>query len=141
LTGLIVHLVIASVIGMSYGLLFRFQSYEIGSALGWGVSYGFFWWILGALTLMPLLLGNGLQWTVAAAAAAFPSLVGHLVYGAGLGITFYLLEIRHIPWWVSRSTAEAERVEQRKEQILTSAPALWVLVVMIALTLPVLLGM
>jgi uncharacterized membrane protein YagU involved in acid resistance len=140
-TGLVVHLAIASLIGMSYGLLFRRQSYDVGSALGWGVSYGFLWWILGAMTLMPLLLGGQLQWTAAAAADAFPALVGHLAYGAGLGVTFYLLEARHRPWWVSRTAAEAARVARRKEQILTSAPAIWVLVVMIALMLPVLLGM
>jgi hypothetical protein len=93
------------------------------------------------MTLMPLLLGDLPQWTVAAAADAFPALVGHLAYGAGLGITFYLLEARHRPWWVSRTAAENARVARRKEQILTSAPAIWVLVVMIALTLPVLLGM
>jgi hypothetical protein len=32
-------------------------------------------------------------------------------------------------------------VARRKEQVLTSAPALWVLVVIIALTVPVVLGM
>lgn len=61
-TGFIVHLVIANLIGMSYGLLFRRQSYDVGSALGWGVSYGFFWWILGPLTLMPFLQGSTPQW-------------------------------------------------------------------------------
>ena len=40
-------LVISDLIGISYGLLFQRQSYDIGSALGWGVSYGFFWWIFG----------------------------------------------------------------------------------------------
>ena len=141
LVGFTVHLVIATLIGMSYGLLFRRQSYDIGSALGWGVSYGFFWWIVGALTLLPLLLGDLPQWTVSAAADAFPALIGHLAYGAGLGITFYLLEASYRPWWVSRTEAEAERIAHRKEQILTSAPAIWVLVIMIALMLPVLLGM
>jgi uncharacterized membrane protein YagU involved in acid resistance len=140
-TGLIVHLLIASVIGVSYSLLFRLQSYDLGSALGWGVSYGFFWWVLGALTLMPVLLGEPPQWTVSAAADAFPALVGHLAYGAGLGAAIYLLEERGIPWWLSRSEVEAAQIARRQEQILTSAPAIWVLVVVIALTLPAILGM
>jgi uncharacterized membrane protein YagU involved in acid resistance len=140
-TGLIVHLLIASVIGVSYSLLFRLQSYDLGSALGWGVSYGFFWWVLGALTLMPVLLGEPPQWTVSAAADAFPALVGHLAYGAGLGAAIYLLEERGIPWWLSRSEVEAARIARRQEQILTSAPAIWVLVMAIALTLPIILGM
>jgi uncharacterized membrane protein YagU involved in acid resistance len=140
-TGLIVHLLIASLIGVSYSLLFRLQSYDLGSALGWGVSYGFFWWVLGSLTLMPVLLGGPPQWTVEAAADAFPALVGHLAYGAGLGAAIYLLEERGIPWWLSRSEVEAARIARRQEQILTSAPAIWVLVVAIALTLPIILGM
>jgi hypothetical protein len=141
LAGFLVHLVIANLIGISYGLLFRRQSYDAGSALGWGVSYGFFWWILGPLTLMPILLGAPPQWAVEAAAGALGSLIGHLVYGAGLGITFYLLEARHKPWWVPVRQAQASRIERRKAQLFTSAPALWVLVVIIALTIPVVLGM
>ena len=138
--GFFVHLAIAVVVGTSYGLLFRRQSYDVGSALGWGVSYGFFWSILGPLTLMPLFLGSTPQWTVAAVAAAFPNLVGHLAYGVGLGITFYLLEAGYNPWWIPRTQLEAARVAHRREEVLTASPALWVLVVAIGLTLPVLLA-
>ncbi len=51
-----------------------------------------------------------------------------------------LLESRYKPWWVPQRQVDAIRVERRKEQVLTSAPALWALVVVISLTLPVLLG-
>jgi hypothetical protein len=51
-----------------------------------------------------------------------------------------LLELRYKPWWVPQRQVDAIRVERRKEQVLTSAPALWTLVVVISLTLPVLLG-
>jgi hypothetical protein len=141
LTGFVVHMVIADIIGASYGLLYRRQSYDIGSALGWGVSYGFFWWILGPLTLMPILLGSSPRWAVEVAAGTFPSLVGHLGYGAAVGIVYYLMEARYSPWWISHTEAEAARVAHRKEQVRTSAPALWMLVVVIALTVPVVLGM
>ena len=139
-TGFFVHLGIATVIGTSYGVLFRRQSYDVGSALGWGVSYGLFWAILGPLTLMPIFLGSSPQWTVEGVEAAFPNLVGHLAYGAGLGITFYILEARYNPWWIPRTEAQAIRVVRRKEQVLTSAPALWTLLVAVGLTLPVLLA-
>jgi hypothetical protein len=127
--------------GINYGLLFQRKSYDIGSALGWGMSYGFFWWILGPLTLMPMLLGAPPQWTVEAAAGTLGSLIGHLIYGAGLGITFYLLEARHNPWWIPVRQVQATRIERRKAQVFTAAPALWVMVVIIALTIPVVLGM
>ena len=139
-TGFFVHLAIANIVGASYGVFFQRQSYDMGSALGWGASYGFIWWIIGPLTLMPVFLGSTPQWTADVAASTFPNLVGHLAYGAALGVTFQLLEARHKPWWVPQREAQAERVARRREQVLTSGPALWTLVVVIALTLPVLLG-
>jgi len=138
-TGFVVHLVIANLIGASFGLLFLRRSFDLGSALGWGISYGFFWWILGPLTLFPVLLGVAPRWTPDVAAAHMASLIGHLAYGAALGVTFHLLEARYNPWWISHTDAEAVRSARRRDQVLTSAPALWALVVLIALTLPVVL--
>ncbi len=138
-TGFIVHLAIADVIGVSYGLAFRRTSYDATSALGWGVTYGVLWWLLGPLTLLPLLLGSPPTWSAAAAVAAFPALVGHLVYGAALGLVFYRIEVLHNPWWVTRSAAEAARTAQRREQMLGAAPALWALAAVVALTLPLIL--
>lgn len=140
LAGFFVHLGIAVLIGTSYGVLFQHQSYDIGSALGWGVSYGFFWSILGPLTLMPLFLGTAPQWTVAAVATTFPNLIGHLAYGVGLGVIFYLLEAHYSPWWIPRREVAVVRVAHQKEQVLTSAPALWTLLIATGLTLSILLG-
>ena len=139
--GFFVHLAIAETIGLSYGVLFRRQSYDVGSALGWGVSYGFVWSMLGPLTLMPVFLGSTPQWTIEAATTAFPNLIGHLGYGAALGITFYLLEARYRPWWIPHNQMALAKVTRRKEQVLTSAPALWTVLMLIGLTLPVLIGM
>jgi uncharacterized membrane protein YagU involved in acid resistance len=138
--GLVVHLVISQIIGVSYAVLFRRRSFDLVSGVGWGVSYGFFWWVLGNLTLLPLLTGGHLDWSAAGLAAGFPSLVGHLGYGAALGAVYQRLESRTNPWWVTRSEAEAGRAASRREQVLGSAPALWVLTVLIAVTLPVFLG-
>jgi hypothetical protein len=75
------------------------------------------------------------------AAGLNASLVGHLAYGAALGVGFHLLEARYSPWWVPLSSMEAARAEHRKEQLLTSAPGLWALVLTVALTVPIVLGM
>ncbi|WP_433223577.1 hypothetical protein [Microtetraspora malaysiensis] len=138
--GLLVHLVIAQIIGVSYALLFRGRSFDHASALGWGVCYGFLWWILGGLTLLPLLLGAPPGWNVPAMVAAFPSLIGHLAYGGALGIVYYRLESRVSPWWISRNRLEESRTEQGRLQTLGSAPALWTVTVLIALTVPLLLS-
>jgi uncharacterized membrane protein YagU involved in acid resistance len=137
--GLVVHLVIAQFVGVSYAVLFRRRSFDLASGLGWGVSYGFVWWVLGGLTLLPLLTTGTPAWSVAGIAAAFPSLVGHLAYGAALGGVHQRLEARVDPWWLTRSRVEADRVAMLREQTAGSAPALWALTVVVALTVPLLI--
>lgn len=139
-TGLAVHIVISILIGASYGLVFRRQTYDPASALGWGVAYGLLWWVLGALTLLPVWLGGDPQWTPAAAAAAFPSLVGHIAYGAVLGVSYYLLEARDNPWWRTRTQSQALRVALRQEQLQSAAPAVWVVILVLALVIPIVLA-
>ena len=138
--GLTLHLLISAAIGISYAIVFRRAAFDVLSGIGWGVSYGFFWWVLGDLTLLPALDGDPVSWTAPSIAAQFPSLVGHLAYGAALGAVYYWLESRTNPWWMTRNAAETRRATTRKEQTLGAAPALWVLTIVIALTLPVLVG-
>jgi uncharacterized membrane protein YagU involved in acid resistance len=140
LVGLMVHLVIAEIVGISYGVLFRRQAFDPAAAIGWGVSYGFVWWVLGPLTLAPVILGVPPAWTVEAAAAAFPSLIGHLAYGAGLGLTFYVLEARYSPWWITRTETEAARMDGRRAEATSAGPALWALLVLVAVLLPIVLA-
>ena len=138
--GFFVHMAVATFIGITYSLLFRRQSFDVRSAAGWGIAYGLLWWVLGALTLLPVLLGGDPRWTAADAADAFPSLIGHLAYGVGLGIVFYLLEASYSPWWITRSETETARTLSRRDQVLTSAPALWAFVVFIAVFVSILLA-
>ena len=137
-TGLAVHLLISILIGISYGLLFRRHNLDIGSALAWGVGYGLLWWVLGALTLLPLLLGGAPQWSAQAVAATLPSLVGHLAYGGALGMTFYALEVRTRPWWITRNQADSVRAKRHRHEMLSAAPATWALIALIAAAIPLL---
>jgi uncharacterized membrane protein YagU involved in acid resistance len=140
--GLAVHLVVSVILGASYGLLFRRQSYDPVSGIGWGATYGFLWWVLGALTILPIALGGSPQWSAQNVAAAFPSLVGHLGYGAGLGVVFHWLEARHDPWWIQHATAASRRASaaRHRTDLQNSAPAVWALVVPLAVTVTVILG-
>src|SRR5262249_3060390 len=106
----------------------------------WGVSYGFLWWILGNLTLLPLLLGAAPHWSAATLAASFPSLVGHLAYGAVLGLVYQRLEQRVSPWQSTRREAAAARAPARQGQPLGAAPGLWSLMTCVALLVPILVS-
>lgn len=80
IAGFAVHLAISAVIGAIYGWFIAHYPTTTATALVGGIVNGVAWWVLGALVLMPLLLGmtemvfrlSGPQWI---------SLAGHLIYG------------------------------------------------------------
>ena len=91
--GFFVHLVNSVMIGILYifGLSLSGISgfEEIGAGLAYGLMYGFIWWILGPLILMPLWLKMPMQiLSIRGIKNALPGgLIGHFVYGALLGLT------------------------------------------------------
>ncbi len=94
--GFLVHMANSAIIGAGFAVLFHRFSTRITRGLRYGLLYGGIWWVLGPLTLMPLFLGMGLgvNWNAAAAAKMFPSLIGHLLYGAILGISYSWFQAR-----------------------------------------------
>ena len=95
-TGFLVHLDISAVIGASFATLFDRLVQGASGGLGYGLFYGAIWWFLGPLTLMPLMMGMGLgvNWNATAASQMLPSLIGHLIYGAILGVSYAWLRSR-----------------------------------------------
>ena len=94
--GFVVHMVNSVIIGAGFALVLgRFVS-GTRSGVGLGLAYGGAWWFLGPLTLMPLFMGMGfgVNWNATAAAAMLPSLVGHLMFGGILGVTYTWLRRR-----------------------------------------------
>jgi uncharacterized membrane protein YagU involved in acid resistance len=134
LAGIAVNLAIGVAIGVSYGLLFRRLGQDLTGALGWGLSYGFLWWVLGPLTLLPALLGGDPEWSAVAAGGAMSALAGHLVYGGCLGAAFHLLEAPFGVPWLARTRAEALRALRRREELLATTPALSALLLAMLLT-------
>lgn len=85
--GLIVHLMISAFIGAVYGLVAgRFPLTRKNAIIG-GMVNGFVWWILGALILMPLLLGMT-QMVFVIGKDQWLSLMGHVIYGLVTAFVF-----------------------------------------------------
>ena len=137
--GLVIHLSVSALIGMTYGMLFRNETTSSGSSIAWGWLFGLIWWYLGPMTLMPLLLTGVCDWSADAASALLPSLLGHLIYGAVTALIFFLFDHRY-----TRSLLLDPRTSPRELRRLrpvgTPAPALWLFALSLGVLLPILLG-
>jgi hypothetical protein len=86
--GWLYHLFNSAVIGAIFGWVIGPRVSGVGSGLRWGAAYGFVWWILGGLILMPVFLGMPAFAPLTMPEmqmVAMGSLVGHLIYGLVLG--------------------------------------------------------
>jgi uncharacterized membrane protein YagU involved in acid resistance len=137
--GPLIHLVVSAGIGITYGLLFRDEAPSIGLGVPWGFLFGVIWWYVGPLTLLPLILTGVYDWRASAAAALFPSLFGHLMYGGVTAFTFLLLERRY-KRWLLLDPRIAAREQRRLRPVGTPAPALWFFALGLGVLLPILLG-
>jgi hypothetical protein len=59
--GVVVNMIVSTLIGMTYGLLFRHEAPDAASAIAWGLVYGLLWWFIGPMTLQPILLREPLR--------------------------------------------------------------------------------
>jgi uncharacterized membrane protein YagU involved in acid resistance len=137
--GFVVHLIIAALIGATYGLLFHHEATDDRAAVAWGTLYGLIWWFLGPLTLFPILLGGTFTWTAAAASAQLPSLIGHMIYGISLALAFRALEHRHLQELFVDERLK-RRWQHRRRPAGTSAPAVWLFFIGMSVVLPIVLG-
>lgn len=139
--GFIVHLVISLIIGAGYGLLFYRKASGYASATALGLIYGWFWWVLGAVTLFALLLRQPVDWSLPAVTALYPSLVGHLLYGAGLAIFYQFLARRYDDDIVPRLRRNRQPSKHSAKELVIARimPAVWV-TILIGVVLPLLMG-
>jgi uncharacterized membrane protein YagU involved in acid resistance len=85
--GFIVHMAISAGLGALFGLIAARFLTGWGSALAAGLIYGIIWWVLGALILMPWMLGMS-EMVLAIGPDQWLSLMGHMIYGAITAILF-----------------------------------------------------
>jgi NADH:ubiquinone reductase (H+-translocating) len=97
--------------GAAFAAVFRYQPGSPAFSASGGLLFGLLWWIVGPLTAAPVLGGHLPTWSVREAGDAFPGLIGHVLYGALLGIGFYTLASLRRP---AASISEAAGARSRR---------------------------
>jgi len=90
-SGIFLHLLVSALAGAGFGAFFRYQPGAYAATTSNGVIYGLIWWIVGPLTLSPILMGRAPSWSLSAAGASFLNLTGHILHGGITGLIFYVL--------------------------------------------------
>jgi uncharacterized membrane protein YagU involved in acid resistance len=137
--GIGLHLTVSTLVGASYGVLFRGETENGVFGSLWGLLFGLMSWYAGPLTLLPLLRTGECDWRPEAAAALLPSLVGHVLFGLVTANVFWMFERRYTRWLLGDPRyAGLERRSSRP--VATPAPALGAFVIGIGVLLPILLS-
>ena len=93
------HLLGSVVAGAGFGALSPYRPQGRAASVSTGLMYGLRWWMAGPMTIGSLLDGSGPDWTAAAAAAVFPGLIGHLLYGGLTGLGFHVTSALYLRWF------------------------------------------
>jgi uncharacterized membrane protein YagU involved in acid resistance len=93
IVGWLVHLLISAFIGAVYGVVAaRLPAGWLPAVIG-GVANGVIWWILGALILMPLMLGMN-EMVFQVGDMQISSLIGHIIFGVIAAAVYQVLRTR-----------------------------------------------
>jgi len=93
IVGFIVHMAISAFFGAVFGLLAARYLQGWTQTLIAGVVYGIIVWVIGALVMMPLLLGMN-EMVLQIGQAQWMSLAGHIIFGLVTGGIFIWLNQR-----------------------------------------------
>ena len=116
--GVALHLLSSIVLGAGFGALSRYQPLGHPATISTGLLYGLLWWIIGPITLGALFEGREPTWSLVEATSAFPSLIGHLLYGGLTGLGFYILTYASLRRWPAVEIESAPKVAKMRVVIL-----------------------
>jgi hypothetical protein len=93
LVGWLVHLLISAFIGAVYGVVAARLPATGTNAVIAGVVNGVVWWVLGALILMPLMLGMN-EMVLQIGDMQISSLIGHVIFGVIAAAVYQVMRSR-----------------------------------------------
>ena len=102
------HVLVSVVAGALFGAAFRYQPGGYAALISNGLLYALLLWIIGPLTLTPLVVDDGPTWSAGVAFTAFPTMIVHLLFGGLSGFGFYVSVTLYLRTRPERAIPEAE---------------------------------
>ena len=88
-SGFALYLIVSVLLGAVFGAVVGFERAATAADVSGGLIFGLLRFVLLPLTLVPLLAGHRVRWSVDELASAFPELVASLGYGALTAVVFH----------------------------------------------------
>lgn len=88
---LLVHVAVSIPIGGLFGAVFRYQPGAYSATISNGLLFALLLWMVGPLTLTPLVTGEPTTWSAMEAHGAFSTLIGHLLFGGFTGFGLFVI--------------------------------------------------
>ena len=112
------HLLVSIFLGAVFVGIVRYQARAFAAGISGGALYGLLWWIAGPITFGALIDGHGPSWSLSEAGIAFPSLIGHLLYGGLTGFGFYAIVALYLVIRPQAEPAVAEPEQPKKRVVI-----------------------
>ncbi len=94
LSGLVIHLVKSAILGIIFALIFFKYTKSFFASATWGIGYGVILWFVWTLTIVPMMTDQPVSWGTDAMMQKMYMLIGYLVFGLVLGVSYHLLRNR-----------------------------------------------
>jgi NADH:ubiquinone reductase (H+-translocating) len=113
-----VALALASLIGVTFALAFRYSRHAYIDSLMTGAAFGIPLWASLSIILFPIMNGQMPHWTAAGMRALFPQLTGWLLYGASTGLVLQALRDLASKRPAASAEVPAPHIEHKKQIVI-----------------------
>jgi NADH:ubiquinone reductase (H+-translocating) len=113
-----VALALASLIGVTFALAFRYSRHAYIDSLMTGAAFGIPLWASLSIILFPIMSGQMPHWTAAGMRALFPQLTGWLLYGASTGLVLQALRDLASKRPAASAEVPAPHIEHKKQIVI-----------------------
>ncbi len=111
------HLVVAAAIGAVFGWISPRTDRAHAALTSSGLIIGLLWWVIGPLTFVPIIRGDGTMWSLVQATPVFSTLIASLLHGSATGLCFAVVGGPRILPWSVPTASRGVGIDENGDQV------------------------